>query len=98
MGDAKGPGSVREIVNEGLLDRIGERINLVNGRGGEGCEENGAAGANGKIFKPGANRELVDLFSGIEGGGEGEEEGEKEGEAVEAHGDGGCGTGSQLTL
>lgn len=58
-------------MNKGFLDRVGERVYLVDGRGGEGCDEDGAAGADGEILKPGAYWELVDLFSGIEGGGEG---------------------------
>ena len=71
MRDAEGPGRVGEVVDEGFLDWVGEWVYLVDGRGGEGCDEDGATGADGKILKPGANRELVDLFSGIEGGGEG---------------------------
>ena len=93
MGDADSPGGVGEIVDEGFLDGVCERVYLVEGGGGKGCDEDGAAGADGKIFKPGANRELVDLFSGVEGGAECGEQGEKEGEAMEAHSDGGCGAG-----
>ena len=70
MGDADGPGSVGKIVDEGFLGRVGERVYLVEGGGGEGCDEDGAAGTDGEIFKPGAHRELVDLFSGVEGDGE----------------------------
>ena len=70
MGDANGPAGVGKIVDEGFLGRVGERVYLVEGGGGEGGDEDGAAGADGEIFKPGANRELVDLFSGVEGGGE----------------------------
>ena len=93
LGDAGGPGGVGEIVDEGFLDRVGERVYLVEGGGGEGCDEDGAAGADGEIFKPGANGELVDLFSRVEGCGEGGEQGEKEWEAVEAHVVDGCGAG-----
>ena len=70
MGDANGPAGIGEIVDEGFLGRVGERVYLVEGGGGEGCDEDGAARADGEIFKPGANRKLVDLFSGVEGGGE----------------------------
>ena len=73
MGDADGPGCVGEIVDEGFLDGVGEGVYLVDGRGGEGCDEDGATGADGEILKPGSNGELIDLFSGIEGGGEGGE-------------------------
>ena len=73
MGDANGPAGVGEIVDEGFLDRVGERVYLVEGGGGERCDEDGAAGADGEVFKPGADGELVDLFSGIEGCGEGRE-------------------------
>ena len=81
MGDANGPAGVGKIVDEGFLGRVGERVYLVEGGGGEGGDEDGAAGAavmaqqgsgllDGEIFKPGANRELLDLFRGVEGGGE----------------------------
>ena len=96
MGDAEGPGGVCEIVDEGFLGWVGEWVYLVDGGGGEGCDEDGATRADREILKPGANWKLIDLFSRIEGGGEWEEQGEKEVEAVEAHGDGGCGAGSIL--
>ena len=73
MGDAEGPGCVGEVVDEGFLDGVGERVYLVYGGGGEGCDEDGAARADGEILKPGANWELIDLFGGIEGGGVGGE-------------------------
>ena len=73
MGDADGPGCVGEVVNEGFLGGVGERVYLVDGGGGEGCDEDGAARANGEILKPGSNWELIDLFSGIEGDGVGGE-------------------------
>ena len=76
MGDADGPGGVGEIVDEGFLGGGGERVYLVEGGGGERCDEDGAAGTDDKVFKPGANGELVDLFGGIEGGSEGGEYGE----------------------
>ena len=60
-------------MDEGFLDGVGERVYLVYGGGGERCDEDGAAGADGEILKPGSNWELINLFSGIEGGGEGAE-------------------------
>ena len=73
MGNADGPGGVGEIVDEGFLDWVGEWVYLINGGGGEGCDEDGAARADGEILKPGANGELIYLFSGVEGGDEGGE-------------------------
>ena len=59
MGNADGPGGIGEIVDEGFLDWVGEWFYLVNGGGGEGCDEDGAARSDSEILKPGANRELI---------------------------------------